>query len=120
MGDFEWITYSEAFKLAVEFGAGLVGLNLIPPNNNGLKLLALYSDNRREWVLSMHANLLYGGTVVPIFSTLGDVELELILNQIEVTTIVCSSNKVDKIVQLKKDCTFLKTVSLLCDMSFIP
>ncbi len=118
MGDFEWMTYSEAFKLAVEFGAGLVGMNLIPKKNDGMKSLALYSENRREWVLSMHATFCHGGTIVPIYSTFGDAELAYVLDQIEVTTIVCSSDKVNKVVECKKDCTSLKTVSL-CDMLFM-
>ncbi len=112
MGDFEWLTYSECFKLASEFGAGLVGLDLIPKKDDGMKCLALYSENRREWILSMHATFFSGGSIVPIYATLGDTELSYVLDQTEVTTVVCSSDKVKKIAECRKDCVSLKTVSL--------
>ncbi len=113
MGDFEWLTYAESSKIAVEFGSGLVGMNLIPKKDDGMKLLALYSENRREWVLSMYAIFCHGGSIVPIYSTLAGNELSYVLNQTEVTTIVCSADKVEKILARKKDCISLKTVSSL-------
>ncbi len=113
MGDFEWLTYAESLKLAVEFGSGLVGMNLIPKNDDGMKLIALYSESRTELILSMHATFCHGGSIVPIYATLAGNELVYVLNQTEVTTIVCSADKIDKIIACKKDFISLKTVSSL-------
>ncbi len=113
VGNFEWLTYTESFELSVQFGSGLVGMNLIPKNNDGMKLLAMYSENRREWILSMHAIFCHAGSMVPIYSTLAANDLSHVLNHTEVTSIVCSADKVEKILACNKDCSFLKTVSSL-------
>eukprot|EP01084_Bolivina_argentea_P254709 428269_1 len=113
VGDFEWLTYAESLKLAVEFGSGLVGMNLIPKNDDGMKLIALYSESRTEWILSMHATFCHGGSIVPIYATLAGNELVYVLNQTEVTTIVCSADKIDKIIACKKDFISLKTIIVM-------
>jgi long-chain acyl-CoA synthetase len=41
------------------------------PNEDGMRLLGLYSRNRPEWVIAEQACFCAGGTTVPFYDTLG-------------------------------------------------
>jgi long-chain acyl-CoA synthetase len=73
--------------------------------------LGICSVNREEWLVTDLASNLIDVTTVPLYETLGDDMLEIILNQTEITTLfgsdVCLKN-ILKLVTGKK--TNLKQV----------
>ena len=65
--------------------------------------MALYSKNRAEWTESDLGAMLTGITVVTLYDTLGKESMDYILEQTSIKTIVCSSDKIKNVVDLKKE-----------------
>ena len=85
-----------------------------------LKVVGICSVNREEWIVTDLACNLLGITSVPLYETLGDEILQIILNQTEMTTLfgsdICLKNilnlvKGGKSGNLKQVVTFDKTIS---------
>ena len=62
-----------------KLGSGMEHLGLVPlinEYNDGkrsykLKMVAVFSKNREEWLLLEYANILYNNTMIPLYDTLG-------------------------------------------------
>eukprot|EP00752_Nemacystus_decipiens_P010605 g9443.t1 len=90
-------TYLEVEERIDHFAAGLEQEGLTPPNPDGMKLLALYSRNRPEWVIAEQATFAHSGLTVPLYDTLGPETVEFVINQTALTTVVCAG-----VMELKK------------------
>jgi long-chain acyl-CoA synthetase len=68
---------------ADELGRGIQALQLAPPvceyQNITVKMIGVFSKNRPEWIILDWANILYGGTMVPFYATLGPESIPFIL-----------------------------------------
>lgn len=98
------------------FASGLEEEVLTPPNADGMKLLALYSRNRPEWVIAEQAAFSHSAITVPLYDTLGPENLEYIVDQTGVTTVVCGGpSELKKLADLVSEgkCPTLK-VSVSC------
>ncbi|XP_063985043.1 long-chain-fatty-acid--CoA ligase 5 isoform X1 [Diachasmimorpha longicaudata] len=87
---YQWMNYNETLLRAKNFGSGLIscGLSLGPQT-----LIGLYSQNRPEWVLTEQACYTYSLVVVPLYDTLGPDACAYIINQAEISLVVCEDDK---------------------------
>jgi long-chain acyl-CoA synthetase len=73
----------------------------IKTTDGNFRFIALYSKNRAEWAITDQAAMLAGITVVTLYDTLGKDSIEYILNQTQIKTIVCSSDKLKNLLEIK-------------------
>ncbi|CAM9792230.1 unnamed protein product, partial [Hapterophycus canaliculatus] len=85
------------------FASGLEQEGLTPPNPDGMKLLALYSRNRPEWIIAEQAAFAHSALTVPLYDTLGPETVEFVVNQTGLTTVVCAG-----VAELRKLATIAK------------
>jgi len=90
-------------------------MNLILPNEDGLKLLGIYMKNCMEWTISEHAVYAIGGCTVPCYDTLGPDAVSFVLNQTNLSACVCTRAEVPRLVQAKKEgsCPQFKTIIVI-------
>ena len=114
---YTWITYEEANTKMVNFSKGLKILDLCPvlnlENETPFRFLGIYSRNKPEWLLSYFGAVRDSITVVTIYDTLGDVAMEFILNQTQLTTIVIEIKATKKILELAKQNRTAKVKNLI-------
>ena len=65
--------------------------------------MALYAKNREEWVVTDLACITSGITVITLYETLGKDSIEYILDQTSMKTCVCQADKIENLLQLKKE-----------------
>ena len=104
---FTWITYEEANNLMTNFCIGLNIMNFCPvvniENEGQFRFLGIFSRNKKEWLLSFLGAMKDSITVVPIYETLGDLAVEYILEQTQLTTVVIEIKALKKILELAKE-----------------
>lgn len=113
-GPYEWSTYKEIWVRVKNFGAGLTNLNLCPPNEDGMPLLAFFLKNRMEWNIAEHACNAYSFIVCPMYDTLGPETVAYVLNQTNLETILISDCEFEKVLPLPETCKSLKNI-ICCD-----
>ncbi|KAI7825818.1 hypothetical protein BX661DRAFT_184222 [Kickxella alabastrina] len=115
-GDFQWMTYGEAYDRSLKIGSGLVHLmqKHVRPDSDISALtrlpMGLYAINRVEWVLADYAAVSQNWYSVALYDTLGADSIEYILNHAEIEILVCSLDKVPKILKLREKLPKLKVV----------
>lgn len=92
---YSWITYNQAMKRMQNIGSGLLKMGLKPDNST---FVGVYAQNSVEWVLSEYACYFYSMVIVPLYDTLGPEACTYIVNQAEITTVIC--DKEDKVIPL--------------------
>ncbi|KAJ2161047.1 medium-chain fatty acid-CoA ligase faa2 [Coemansia sp. RSA 552] len=101
-GDYEWTSGKDAAKIVDEFGAGLDQLYAthalqgpadIPTQQQPL---GIYSINRAEWVLADFAAQRSRRYIVGICDTVGTATAEFIINHSQVEVVVCSMDKIPR------------------------
>ena len=125
-GDFEykWKSYDQIFEETNILANAIRAEGLAYTVNDNdfmldLKVLGICSVNREEWLVTDLASNLIDVTTVPLYETLGDDMLEIILTQTEMTTLfgsdVCLKNILKlvagKSLNLKQVVTFDKTIT---------
>uniref|UniRef100_A0A7S2SDD9 Long-chain-fatty-acid--CoA ligase n=1 Tax=Rhizochromulina marina TaxID=1034831 RepID=A0A7S2SDD9_9STRA len=90
-GPYVFMTYNEVLSRIDAVHNALVTRNALPPNEDGLRLLAIYSRNRPEWIVAEQACFASGGATVPLYDTLGADTVEYILLQTGAPTVVCGT-----------------------------
>ena len=104
--NFTWITYNEAKKKCEEFAKGAAYLNFSEKQTfekeGDMRFLGIYSRNRVEWVLCYLASHSNSITPVPVYDTLGEVAIEHILNQTQLSTLVLEPKGFKKIIDMIK------------------
>jgi long-chain acyl-CoA synthetase len=114
---FTWITYEEANELLTNFCLGLNVKNLCPvidiEKEGPYRFLGIYSRNKKEWLLSFLGAMKDSITIVTIYETLGDLAVEYILEQTQLTTIVIELKALKKILELAKENKISKLKNLI-------
>ncbi|XP_046752946.1 long-chain-fatty-acid--CoA ligase 5 isoform X2 [Diprion similis] len=87
---YQWLHYNETLLRARNLGSGLIACGLIPGPQT---LIGLYSQNCPEWVLTEQACYNYSLVVVPLYDTLGPDACAYIINQAEITLVICEDDK---------------------------
>lgn len=103
--EYEWLTFKEAEECASDLAAGCQALGLAPDveaEGRMWKFMGIQSKNRKEWALLHLANMYWGVTTIALYDTLGPEASRFVVDQTELTTIACSGDLVEKILELKK------------------
>ncbi|CAN0892417.1 Long chain acyl-CoA synthetase 9, chloroplastic [Linum grandiflorum] len=107
LGEYQWLTYAAVFRRVLNFGSGLVNLG-----HGRDERVAIFADTRAEWFIALQGCFRRNVTVVTIYASLGEEALCHSLNETEVTTVICGSKELKKLVDISKQ---LKTVKrLIC------
>ncbi|KAF4663713.1 hypothetical protein FOL47_005582, partial [Perkinsus chesapeaki] len=109
VGPFEWQTYKDVYNRIVNFGRGIEELNLLS-DDGSMRLIGLYMKNRSEWVIAEQGAFTRRATTVPLYDTLGEDVVHYIINQTMLTTVVCSSPQIAKLVDVKGRCPSLRAI----------
>ncbi|CAL1528256.1 unnamed protein product [Lymnaea stagnalis] len=105
---YQWLTYKQVNERATAFGAGLVKLGLKPENDTRV---GLYSQNRPEYIIADQAFYRHSMTGVPLYDTLGEDACNFIINQGDLSTIICDNNaKVKTLLDRRKQFPILTTI----------
>ena len=72
--------------------------------------LGIYSINRAEWLIAENGAYFQKLTVVSLYDTLGAESVTYILTQAEISTVVCSKDKIAKLLEVAGDCKQLRTI----------
>ncbi|KAK2659500.1 hypothetical protein Ddye_006033 [Dipteronia dyeriana] len=102
LGEYEWLTYGKAFEAVCNFASGLAQLG-----HKKEERVAIFADTREEWFLALQGCFRRNVTVVTIYASLGEEALCHSLNETEVTTVICGSKELKKLVDI---CGQLDTV----------
>ncbi|KAJ2740934.1 medium-chain fatty acid-CoA ligase faa2 [Coemansia sp. BCRC 34301] len=121
-GEYEWVSTSEAGKLIDDFGSGLdlVYAKHAPKDSaseQDQEVLGIYSINRAEWLLAEAAGFRSRRYSVALYDTLGSESVEFIMNHAEVAVIVCSIDKIPKLLKLKDRMPGLKVIISMDDLA---
>ncbi|XP_056148876.1 long-chain-fatty-acid--CoA ligase 3b [Lampris incognitus] len=100
LGDYDWLSYKEAYQAAMCFGSGLAALGQSPQCN-----IAIFCETRAEWIIAAQACFMYNFPLVTLYSTLGPAAIAHGLNETEVTHIITS-----------KDLLQSRLKAILCDV----
>lgn len=103
-------SYTEVLARVNALAAGFDTLDLLEPNEDGLKVIALYLKNCMEWTITEHATFSIGGITVPMYDTLGPDTVRFIFSETGSKTVVCSRAEIKAVCEAKKsgDCPNLK------------
>ncbi|KAJ1814715.1 medium-chain fatty acid-CoA ligase faa2 [Coemansia sp. RSA 2598] len=117
-GQYEWINSTKAAELVDQFGSGLdqVYQKYAPDaastaqGTNAQQALGIYSINRVEWLLAEFAGFRSNKFSVALYDTLGAESVEFIVEHAGISVLVCSIDKVPKLLQLKDKLPSLKVI----------
>ena len=90
----------------MNFAKGLMKLEMCPViegEGKEWKFLGIWSKNRWEWTVSLLACMHFKATVVGFYDAMGVEQVEYILNQTELTSIVCAGAYAEKIIKMKSE-----------------
>ena len=117
-----WKTVAEIDKMAKNLARGMMAGGYIPEvdgevEGQKLRFCGIWAKNRMEWHTSLIACMHYKVIVVGFFDAMGAEQVDFILDQTELSTIVCEPVFVAKIVQMKKDgqAEYLKNLVIMDD-----
>lgn len=85
-----WRTYQETYEEVQALAKTLWNMNLISyveAYDKSFRMLGIFSKNRPEWAISNWAIMHFSGTVVPLYSTLGEDSLKYAFEHTELTTV---------------------------------
>ncbi|KAM6948425.1 long-chain-fatty-acid--CoA ligase 3b [Aplochiton taeniatus] len=92
LGEYQWLSYEEAYQAALCFGSGLAALGQKPLCN-----IAVFCETRAEWIIAAQACFMYNFPLVTLYSTLGGPAIAHGLNETEVTHIITSKDLLQKL-----------------------
>ncbi|OWM90150.1 hypothetical protein CDL15_Pgr006471 [Punica granatum] len=95
LGEYGWLTYRKTFEAVCNFASGLAQLG----HKRGERA-AIYADTREEWFIALQGCFRRNVSVVTIYSSLGEEALCHSLNETEVTTVICGSKELKKLVDI--------------------
>ncbi|KAJ0024546.1 hypothetical protein Pint_08185 [Pistacia integerrima] len=105
LGEYEWLTYGKAFETVCNFASGLAQLG-----HRKEERVAIFADTREEWFLALQGCFRRNVTVVTIYASLGEEALCHSLNETEVTTVICGSKELRKLVDISGQLDTVKRV----------
>ena len=102
--EYSWLSFKEVDELARNFAAGSRALDLNPEvdaEGRKWRFLGVQSKNRKEWGITHLANMYMKSTTIALYDTLGADALKYVIDQTEMTTVVCQGDLVQKLIDLK-------------------
>lgn len=110
LGDYEWLTYGQAFEAVCNFASGLAQLG-----HGKEERVAIFADTRMEWFIALQGCFRRNVTVVTIYASLGEEALCHSLNETEVTTVVCGQKELKKLIDISGQLDTVKRVISMDD-----
>ncbi|XP_047234037.1 long-chain-fatty-acid--CoA ligase 5 [Girardinichthys multiradiatus] len=110
---YQWLKYQQVSDRAQHLGSGLLHKGLKP---NSETFIGIFAQNRPEWIIGELACYTYSMVAVPLYDTLGPEALVFIINQAEISTVLCDDQKKAETLLLnheKGQTSVLKTVVLM-------
>ncbi|GFS96040.1 long-chain-fatty-acid--CoA ligase 1 [Nephila pilipes] len=104
--EYQWVHYKEVLERAKNFGAGLLHKKLKPGS-----FVGIYSLNNVECVLTEYACYGRSMSIVPIYDTLGPKAFTLVVNEAEISAVIC--DKETKTMALINDKNEMPTLKLI-------
>ncbi|XP_041672361.1 long-chain-fatty-acid--CoA ligase 5 [Cheilinus undulatus] len=114
---YQWLKYRQVSDRAEHLGSGLIHRGLQP---NPDTFIGIFAQNRPEWIISELACYTYSMVAVPLYDTLGPEALVFIINQAEISTVLCDNQtKAETLVQTreKDQIPVLKTIIIMDSFS---
>nr|CEL66021.1 TPA: Fatty acyl-CoA synthetase 2, related [Neospora caninum Liverpool] len=107
LGPYQWKTYRQVERLALQVGSAVMSLPDAVPKlhfeeetfEKDMRFLAFYSRNREEWVICEQACNAYGITIVPLYDTLGPESTAYILTQTRLRSVVASEECASRLLE---------------------
>ncbi|KAL3513618.1 hypothetical protein ACH5RR_026335 [Cinchona calisaya] len=110
LGDYEWLTYGQAFEAVCNFASGLAQLG-----HRREERVAIFADTREEWFIALQGCFRRNVTVVTIYASLGEEALCHSLNETEVTTVICGQKELKKLVDISGQLDTVKRIISMDD-----
>ncbi|KAF9608409.1 hypothetical protein IFM89_009775 [Coptis chinensis] len=110
LGNYEWLSYGEAFEAVCGFSSGLVQLG-----HGKEERVAIFADTRAEWLIALQGCFRRNITVVTIYSSLGEEALAYSLNETEVSTVICGRKELKKLIDINGQLDSVKRVIYIDD-----
>ena len=108
--EYTWLTYGEVGERIDYISRGLLLAGVKP----GDKLI-IFMETRMEWMLTAQALYRIGGCLATVYATLGDEGVCHVINEVEATHLVTSTDLLPKLHRLRSSIPKLKTVIYLED-----
>ncbi|KAM6898456.1 long-chain-fatty-acid--CoA ligase 5 isoform 1-T2 [Lycodopsis pacificus] len=87
---YQWLKYQQVSDRAEHLGSGLLHKGLKP---NSETFIGIFAQNRPEWIIGELACYTYSMVAVPLYDTLGPEALVFILDQAEISTVLCDNQR---------------------------
>jgi len=113
LDSYSWLTFKTIGQRSQNFGHGL--RRLIQPH----QYLAICAKNRPEWMITDFACIFQGIVSVPIYTLFSKDEICYILNNTNVSVVVCDREMLPKFVDLHSQCLSLKHIICMDEVLFI-
>lgn len=110
LGEYEWLSYDEAFDSVVKFASGLAVLG-----HGKDERVGIFADTRVEWFLALQGCFRRNVTVVTMYASLGEEALCHSLNETEVTTVICGQKELKTLVNISGQLDSVKRVICMDD-----
>jgi len=104
MDSYSWITYRTVGNRTKNFGHGL--RRLIEPRG----YLGICAANRPEWLITDFACMLQSIISVPIYCLFDDREVAYVINNTQVSVVVCDKQMLPRFIRLGTECPSLRHV----------
>ena len=108
---YSWITYKTVGSRVKNFGHGL--RSLIEPRG----YLGICAANRPEWIITDFACMLQSIISVPIYGLFSDREVAYVINNTQVSVIVCDKPMLSRFIRLSAECPSLRHVVCMDSVS---
>lgn len=108
-GPYAWLTYNEVLERSFDTGSGLMEIGC-HAGDIGHTFVGVYAPNKIEWVLVEQACNLYSLSIIPLYDTLGPEACVYIINQAQMTTVVCDEGKLKVLLEQAPKCLKLKNI----------
>uniref|UniRef100_A0A3Q1F3Q7 Long-chain-fatty-acid--CoA ligase n=1 Tax=Acanthochromis polyacanthus TaxID=80966 RepID=A0A3Q1F3Q7_9TELE len=87
---YQWLKYRQVSDRAERLGSGLLHRGLKPDSST---FIGVFAQNRPEWIISELACYTYSMVLVPLYDTLGTEAIIFIIDQAEISTVICDNQK---------------------------
>ena len=119
-----WMSYDEVKTSADNFASGVSNLDLAPlsqdPEGEGMRFLGFFCKNCPDWVIASQGCNLAGVVVVPLYDTLGASAVQYVVNQTQMSTILCSVAELATVKEVAAACPCLRNVIVVSDARRTP
>jgi len=113
LGEYEWLSYSEANKISTNFGSGLIKLGLQPKMP-----ISIYAETKQEWLLSALGAFSQSIIVSTLYTNLGDEAVCHGINETEVSVVITTHALLPKFKTILSNCPKVKHVIFIEDPLF--